>query len=319
MKPLVAFIVGPTACGKSDLAIEALEGLAEPAEILNCDSVQFFEDVDIGSAKPDRQDLKRVPHHLISHVPGGNEYSAGEFRRDALRILDDGAARRIKRWAAVGGSGFYVQALEKGMYPVPDVSEETRAALEREADEDLGKLFEELRLKDPDSALKILPADRYRITRAIGILRSDTQGRTLSGIKRDFESSLTRERPFTVGKFGLKIERDSLRARVAQRTRRMLEAGLIDEVQALRERGLAEWSPLHSVGYREVQDYLNGAITRDALEPAIVMSTMQLAKKQMTWFKRDAEIRWFDAELERKEALHAVREFLLRALTDVQP
>lgn len=312
--PLVLFIVGPTATGKSDLAVDIAEACARVStkvEIVNCDSVQFFAGVDIGAAKPDENLLRRAKHHLIGHVPLGGAYTAGDFRRDALQIIEEGPIRGVERFLAVGGSGFYVQALEKGMFEVPEVPEEVRERLEAEADAPGGleALYTELRDRDPEAAARISPRDRYRILRALEIIRSDPSGSTLSEIKKRFIES-AQEAPFTSAKIGLVLDRDVLRKRVRERASQMLKAGLIDEVKGLRAKGLKDWSPLKSVGYREVQAMLDGQIELKDLEDAIVTSTMQLAKKQMTWFKRDQSIQWFDALKERSKAVELGQKIL---------
>lgn len=304
-------IVGPTASGKSDLAVEAIETLPQPhPEIINCDSIQFFEAVEIGSAKPPPEALAKVPHHLIGHLPKGASYTAGDFRRDAINVIEERTQAGITRFVGVGGSGFYMQALEKGMFDVPQSSQDLRGELEAQADrEGLEILHAELLRRDPVAGTRIQAADRYRIIRALEILRGDSEGRTLSEIQASFEK-LRPKAPFEVVKVGLKRSRDVLREAVHQRTRRMLAAGFVNEVKALREEGLKDWSPLQSVGYKEVQAFLDGTLAEQELESAIVTSTMQLAKRQMTWFKRDPLIEWFDADNEWARALARVRELL---------
>jgi tRNA dimethylallyltransferase len=307
----LVFVVGPTACGKSDFAVQLAETCRQPApEIINCDSIQFFDGVEIGAAKPGRDLLARARHHLIGHVPLGGEYNAGDFRRDAIRVIDEGEARGVRSFLTVGGSGFYVQALEKGMYDVPPIREGEREALECEATESgLERLYQELQSRDPEAAEKIQPADRYRILRSLEILRSSTSGESLSAIRARFEASRPPS-PFRVSKIGLFRPRDVLREIVTLRTRKMLDSGLVGEVAELREKGLASWPPLKSVGYKETQDYLDGRLGFGELESAIVTSTMQLAKRQMTWFKRDPEIHWFDAQSQSQDALTYVRRLL---------
>lgn len=290
----VFFIVGPTASGKSDAAVAVAEQTG--AEIINCDSVQFFAGVEIGAAKPEPELLQRARHHLIGTVPIGADYNAGDFRRDALRVIAESGAGRF---VAVGGSGFYVQALEKGMYDVPEIAVGVREALEAEAcagPEGLTKLHQELHARDPLSAAKIDPNDRYRILRSLEVLRSHPS-ETLSEIRERFRAQEP-PRIFESAKAGLSCERPLLRERITLRTKRMLADGLIDEVRELRGRiramGLEDWAPLRSVGYSEVQDFLSGLRSREDLEAAIVTSTMQLAKRQMTWFKRDPATAWFD-------------------------
>lgn len=297
-RPRLLFVVGATATGKSDLAVAIAEKATAPApQIINCDSVQFFDGVEIGAAKPGPELLARARHHLVGHVPVGDDYTAGDFRRDALRLM---AENPLPSWLAVGGSGFYVQALEKGMYDVPEIPAGLREELESEAARPggLGRLYDELKTRDSDAAAKIAGADRYRILRALEILRAHP-AETLTEIRARF-ASLQPPAPFSAAKIGIYCSRERLRERVVGRTRAMLARGLIREVESLRaslkDQGLKDWAPLRSVGYNEVQKFLDGQLRRDELEPAIVTSTMQLAKRQMTWFKRDTQIEWFESE-----------------------
>lgn len=313
-RPLVVFVVGPTASGKSDFAVEA--ALRFGGEILNTDSVQIFASVDIGTAKPSEAERKGVPHHLLGVVPEGEPCTAGDFRRRALEVITHGAARGQMLFFAVGGSGFYIQALEKGMYPVPEVPDFIHETMLRDGErlaEDPGhreRLHAELASRDPESAREISPNDTYRLLRALEInrtLQAEIQGsasgtmsnardRTWSGIRRRFEEAGGEARPFDVLKIGLERERTVLRTSVESRVRRMLDRGLIEEVRALRARGLGAWAPMASVGYKETQDHLDGQLSRAALEDAIVTHTMQLAKRQMTWFRRDSGVTWFRAD-----------------------
>ena len=298
MKPKVLFVVGPTACGKSDFAVEAAEQIirttGRQVEIINCDSVQFIAEVNVGAAKPSAELMSRVPHHLIGHVPIERDYTAGMFRRDALEVITKAGQRGVELFIAVGGSGFYIQALEKGMYDVPTVPAEIHDALISEMEiRGPGSLHAELAARDPESAAKIKIQDRYRILRALEILRSHPEKVTLGDLKRRFAQNQS-DAPFTSLMVGLSCEREKLQSRIRQRTHGMLSSGLVEEVRNLYERGLRLRPALKSVGYREVGQYLNGELTAELLPKAITMSTMQLAKKQMTWFKRAAETRWFE-------------------------
>lgn len=303
MKPHLLFVVGSTATGKSDLAVEIseliLKRVSEQPELINCDSVSFFDKVQIGAAKPSADLLGRAVHHLIGHVKPMDKYTAGNFRREALKIIEREPARR---YIVVGGSGFYSQALEKGMYDVADPNPEMQAQLLREAEGDgIRKLYAELKARDPET--KIQAGDHYRTLRALEVLRQ-TPGQTMAEIKAEFDRHRPLS-PFTSSKIGLCRSRDVLRQKVTERTRKMIEQGLIEEVESLRAEGLSTWSPLSSVGYKEVQAYLDGKLPRAELEPLIVTSTMQLAKQQMTWFRRDPSIAWFDPDTEWAEAVAA--------------
>ena len=298
-KPLVIFVVGPTATGKSDFAVEAAESIG--GEIINTDSIQVYESVEIGTAKPPKEFFARVPHHLYSYVKEGETSTAGEYRRHALEIV---GASPEQTFFATGGSGFYVQAFEKGMYPVPEIPAIIRTKIDQDAESSgLAKLYDELRLRDSRYAAEISANDTYRIKRALEIVRflqgDLPQGqpdpeKTWSGIRDRFTAESAQSRPFRVLKIGLIRDRALIRKSVEQRTKKMLEAGFIDEVKALRAKGLSNWAPMLSVGYKEVQMHLDGQIAFADLAQEITTSTMQLVKRQTTWFRRDPEIKWFD-------------------------
>lgn len=287
--PLVVFIHGPTATGKTEIAVRAAELFG--GEIINCDSVQVYRSLDIGAAKPTARQLRCAPHHLIGHVEDGHVYTAGEYRRDALNVISSRASEGCDLFFVVGGSGFYSQALLKGLYPVPPSDPTIRTELQARLDaEGLEPLFEELERADPAYARKIGPNDRYRILRGLEVLR--TSGFTsMADVQGAFERQAP---PFRYAQIGLNHLRSRLRERIKLRTREMLSAGLVEETRSLVARGLGEWPALRSVGYKECCDFLRGSLAPGALETAIVQSTMQLAKRQMTWFRRDERIVWFD-------------------------
>jgi len=298
-KPLVVFVVGPTATGKSQVALQAAR--AWGGTIVNADSVQVYRSVDIGTAKPSPSDFASAKHVLFSFVEEGRTYTAGEYRRDALfEIVEANPSCPV--FFVVGGSGFYIRALEKGMYEAPEVRPETRARVDAdEQKQGLPKLFEELRMRDPKTAENISANDRYRIRRALEINREiqgeqpDSKQGTWSDLRESFAAS-NQESPFQAVKLGITRDRNELRHIVRERTQNMLKLGLIEEVKELMGRGLQNWAPMQSVGYRETQAYLAGAINKDVLLESIVTSTMQLAKRQMTWFRGDESVRWWSLD-----------------------
>ena len=287
MNPLV-FIVGPTGVGKTDLALKWAK--KDSAGILNCDSIQAYKELNIGSAKPDLKSRSFLPHYLFDEVSAPQVWTAGDFRKKSLKILKRELPHR--KIFAVGASGFYIQALEKGMYPVGPMPKIMAKKLEeRQNQEGLDSLYRELKKKDPETARQISPKDRYRIFRSLSLMESERK--TVSQIKKEFkEQSL----PWPYFKLGLNIPKEVLLKRVQKRAQNMLEKGLIKEVEGLLERGLRDWRPLNSVGYRETVLYLEGKIKKEQLAGCIVSRVMFLAKKQITWFKRDKSIKWLDGE-----------------------
>ncbi len=294
------FLVGPTASGKTSLAIDVAKKL--DAEIISADSVQFFSELKIGSARPTDRELSEVKHHLVGHISVADEYTAGDFARDAMKIIE---SHREKHFIVVGGSGFYIQALEKGMFPTERASEESQERLEKRVDDEgLEAVYRSLQLRDPEVARKIAVQDRYRIVRALEILETLPAEQTLSQMREDFEQQAKLRFPQrTVSTIGLQIERARLEPRVRLRTEQMLNDGLMGEVRDLVAKGFASRPALQSVGYKEVLQCLGGQLPESELLPMIVQGTLRLAKKQRTWFARAAETLWFDAEHGRDAAI----------------
>lgn len=294
----VIFLVGPTASGKSRLALEAAQEYN--AEILNADSIQTYKTVNIGSAKPSDEEQKLVRHHLINFVDEGDTYTAGRFRRDALKMLEERFQTGVKKIYVVGGSGFYIQALLRGLYPIPAIAPEIR---EKVKSTDKETLFKELKERDPDYALKISEHDTYRLQRSIEVIRQT--GKPFTEFKKGFQQE---KFPYTYKNVGIKIQKELLVKRIELRVQKMLKNGWIEETKELISRGLEKWHPMQSVGYKEVIDFLNGTLTKDDLIPEIVKSTTSLAKRQMTWFKRDPETFWFDCESQWQSAMNKLGE-----------
>jgi tRNA dimethylallyltransferase len=280
-------LTGPTAVGKTAIAIE-LAGLLN-LEIINADSVCFYRNFDIGSAKPSPEERKSVPHHLIDIADPDQTYPAAAFLKDCLSVLAEIHARK-KRALIVGGSGFYLKALRFGLWDAPPTSKDFRASIDARATEDL---FSELETLDPIHAAKIGVSDRYRIVRALEIL-------SLSGKKpSELEASMSRAPDPAFPLFVLDRDKEELSRRIEERVRGMLAAGFIEEVRSLREQHPGS-KTLLSAGYRQVIDFLDqkapaGRKLRAGeagLIDEIVLAHRRLAKQQRTWFKNAG----FDAE-----------------------
>ncbi len=283
------FVVGPTCSGKSHWA--QTEALKNGGEIVNADSVQIYKGLNIGSAKPTLEEFGLLPHHLYDLIDPSGLFTAGDYRRVGLEIIE----KRLPEAPlyVVGGSGFYLQALEFGMFEVAPIPGEITTQVQQLTDQ--GQLYSRLSALDPVSAQKISENDEYRLQRALEV--TINEGRPFSEIQKEFKSK--REAlgdRFNIKKIGLTGgDRTQLRERVAARTEKMLQGGLLEEVEGLIRKGFGETKALKSVGYKECVAFLAGRLTRAELAPAIVISTMQLAKRQMTWFKRDSEISWISA------------------------
>lgn len=286
--PLV-FIVGPTCTGKSAFAYQLSD--QHGFSVVNCDSVQIYKHIDIGSAKPSKQEMNQYKHYLYDFVDFPEEFTAGQYREKALSLIDSSAEPLI----FVGGSGFYIMALENGMYEVEEVSKEIVDQLQViiQTEGALG-LYKRIEQQDPEFAKTISEQDSYRCKRALGLMMQLNM--TMTMIKKQFSQQtekLKLKNPIV--KIGLDMDREVLRDLVRKRVESMLEQGLVDEVKRHIENGFINWAPLLSVGYKEVVESINHQWGRAQLEDEIVKNTMRLAKKQRTWFKRDKNIKWFDA------------------------
>lgn len=281
------FIMGPTGTGKSKFALEAAEKLG--AEIVNCDSVQCYSKVSIGAASPSAADLARVPHHLYGYVQAPQELTVGQYYRHFFSELHKISADKI---IVVGGTGFYFQALEKGLFDVAEVAPELKAEIEEwlSSEEGLKEAYAELIKLDPRAAEKISSQDAYRIGRAFELMRSENK--TLTQIQGEFQEKGW-PFPYPYAKMGLSLGREDLVPLIQRRTEKMIHEGLVDEVEGLLREGLRDWAPLRSVGYKETIQFIEEKKSLQWLREEICLRTLQLAKKQRTWFKRDAEAKWF--------------------------
>ena len=299
MNPLV-LIVGPTASGKSALGLELAREFN--GAILNCDSLQTYQRLDIGSAKPSKEEQRAAPHFLFDVLKPGEILTAGDFRSLALEVL----ARELPQGPVfgVGGSGFYIQALEKGMFDIPKPKPEAEAKIRAMP---AAELYPALRRLDPQYAEELNPNDLYRITRALIII--EDSGRSVTALKNSFQP---KPFPYPLLKMGLSPSREDLLPRVEARARKMIEDGLVAEVRALIREGFGEWPALKSVGYHECLKFLNGDIPESKLLPLIVEKTMQLSKKQRTWFKRDPGIHWLDPHNPLGKARELIENFRYR-------
>lgn len=286
--PILA-IVGPTASGKSALAVEVAERLA--TEIVSADSMQFYRGMEIGTAAPTQDELARVPHHFVGFLNPDEEFSAAAYEV-AARKLVAGLNARGKTAVVVGGSGLYVSALIDGLFPGPGKDEALRARLHEQA-EDAGadELYARLEKVDPVYADTINPNDLRRIVRALEVY--ELTGRPLSELHREHRETV---RPLKAVQIGLDWPRDELYARIDARVDLMLEQGLVDEVKRLIDEGYAaEIDRLRSLGYREIAAYLRGETTLDEALDLMKRNTRRYAKRQLTWFRADSRVQWLKA------------------------
>ncbi len=293
----VIFLTGPTASGKTDLALAIARRF--PCELISVDSAMVYRGMDIGTAKPDADTLRQVPHRLIDICDPAEAYSAARFRTDALREIE--AVQRSGRLPLlVGGTMLYFRALQQGLSDLPAADAALRARLEREAEE-LGwaALHARLARLDPAAAARIHPNDPQRIQRALEVC--ELTGRPLSELQRADE---TEPMPFDAVKLHiLPTDRADLHDRIEVRFHRMIDEGLLAEVEALHARGDLDPAlpALRAVGYRQLWQYLDGALDYRQAVQAAITATRQLAKRQMTWMRAERDAVVFPADGARSE------------------
>lgn len=284
------YIMGPTASGKTDLALALARRY--PAEVISVDSAQVYRGMDIGTAKPGADERAEVPHHLIDILDPAEAYSAARFREDALALI--GAIRgRGRLPLLVGGTMLYFRALRYGLAPLPAADRAVRERIEAQAARDgWPALHERLAARDPTTAARLHPNDQQRIERALEV--HELTGRPLSELVAEAEGEAP---PGPELRIALAPQRRAvLHERIEQRFRVMLDAGFIEEVRALRARGDLDLDcpSMRAVGYRQVWRYLDGEIDQDGLLDHGVIATRQFAKRQMTWLRREAGAGWYD-------------------------
>jgi tRNA dimethylallyltransferase len=313
-RPLAIALLGPTASGKTALALDWAARL--DTEIVSVDSALVYRRLDIGSAKPDAATLARIRHHLVDVREPHEVYSAADFANEALAAMRDISARgRVPILA--GGTGLYFEALFDGLAQMPAADPPLRARLRAEAQErGWPALHAELATVDPAAAARIHATDPQRIVRALEVFR--LTGEPISA----WQARATRTRfPFRVLRLVLcPRERSLLHARIEARFDAMLAAGFLDEVRALREDArLHEDLPaVRAVGYRQAWRHLAGDTDAAAFREQGIAATRQLAKRQLTWLRGRPELRWLDPAWDESELEHAFRQFLGRAAPRVE-
>ena len=299
--PPAIFLMGPTAAGKTDLALELARVL--PCDLISVDSALIYRGMDIGTAKPERAILDAFPHALIDIRDPAESYSAAEFRADALAAMAESTARgRIP--LLVGGTMLYYKALLEGLADMPSADLVIRAELEARAlAEGWEVLHRELAAVDPESAARIHPNDPQRLIRALEVYRlsglsmTEHRRRQAAG-NPDTGTSGAGQLPYTVAQLAIApAQRQVLHDRIAQRFRAMVEQGFVQEVEALRSRSdlHAGLPSIRAVGYRQMWEYLDGELSRDEMVERGIIATRQLAKRQFTWLRGWDDVYWLDS------------------------
>jgi tRNA dimethylallyltransferase len=296
--PLLVVIVGPTASGKTALSLHVAEQMQ--GEIVSCDSVAVYRELEIGTAKPSKEERLRVPHHLIDIAGPEELVTAGDYSRLARQAIGEIAAREHLP-IVVGGSGLYLRSLLEGLFPGPPRSEELRLRLrERARERGTEYLHKILRRIDPAAAQTIHANDVPKVVRALEV--SISARTPMTGLWQQGRDAL---QGFKILRIGLNPNREALYARINQRAREMFSAGLLEETRMLVDRyGPSAW-PLNSLGYKQAMQHLRGELL---LEQAIVAAQQghrNYAKRQMTWFRREPEVHWItefgsDSEVQKR-------------------
>ncbi len=297
MKPLLVVVCGPTASGKTALAIRIAEEFG--AEIISADSRQVYRELPIGSAAPTQEERLSVPHHLVGNVSIHEPYNAGRFAEEARKILD-GLFEKSPIQLIAGGTGLYIKALVDGMDDLPEVPEEIRTRyMQRLEAEGLVKLQEELKHRDPEYAAEADLANKARVLRALELIES-------SGTKySELRKGRKRDKPFEVVYLMPALEREVLYARINARAIAMLNGGWIEEAESLK--AFRELKALQTIGYPEIFAMLDGKLSKDECLAHIQQATRRYAKRQLTWFRNQTEVKEVNANATRDEVRAVVK------------
>lgn len=287
-RPRIVVIAGPTAAGKSGAAME-LAGLFE-AEIVNADSMQVYRYLDIGTAKPTQAERNAVRHHVIDILYPDEEFSAALYREAAQGAIA-GVEARGTRAMVVGGTGLYIKALTSGLIKGGEADPTIRQRLQEEAQAGgREQLYQRLKDADPATAERLHPHDTYRVIRALEVY--ERTGRPISTLRK---KHLFKEGPYQCLKIGLQVEREELYDRIDARVDEMIKQGLKEEVVCILEMGYApSLKALQSLGYKQIIHHLQGAYDLAEAVRLIKRDTRRYARRQLTWFKGDSEIRWIE-------------------------
>jgi tRNA dimethylallyltransferase len=298
LKTLIV-IVGPTAIGKTALAIKLAQFYR--SEIISADSRQFFKEMLIGTAKPTTKELADAPHHFIDSHSIKTLFSVGDFEIHALQVMDE-LFKKHNVLLMVGGSGLYIDAVCKGLDELPEIDLNIRAQLNQQlANEGIEIIKKQLLELDPEYFEKVDQSNPQRMIRGLEVVLST--GKKLSS----FLTASKKERPFNIIKIGLNTDRAFIYERINNRVDLMMEAGLLKEVEELLP--YRQYNALNTVGYSELFDYIDGKTDLSSAVAMIKQNTRRFAKRQLTWFKRDESITWFEPNKEKEILNYLVSKF----------
>jgi tRNA dimethylallyltransferase len=304
--PLVVILLGPTGSGKTALSLELAERFN--GEVVSCDSVAVYRGMELGTAKPTQEERAQVPHHLIDVTTPDKAFTAGEYSRLARKALQEIRAREHMP-IVTGGTGLYLRALTEGLFAGPARQEELRDRLRRSAERRGGEWIHELlRRLDAATAERIHPNDTAKVIRAIEVCVAARRPMS-SLIRNDGKNPL---QGFRLLRIGLNPPRAALYARLNQRCAAMFAAGLVEETRGLQER-YGQVKPLDSLGYRQARGVLDGTLSVDEAVRAAQQGHRNYAKRQMTWFRREPEVRWIAGFGDETETVRAATTLVERA------
>ena len=301
----VIVIVGPTSSGKTALSIKIAEKLK--SEIISADSRQIYKFLDIGTAKPSEEELKKAKHHFISTLNPDKNFNVSEFEIESIKIISRMHSQQ-KIPLVVGGSGLYIKALVDGIFNTVDVDEELREKLMHQRKiHGNDYLYNKLKEVDPVSASKMLPQNYKRIIRALEV--HHLTGKPIWMLQNEYK----REINFEFNQYGLNWKRKVLYENIEKRVDEMIESGLVEELKGVLEKGFdKKLNALNTVGYKEIISYLDGEISLERATELIKRNTRRFAKRQLTWFNKDERINWIN--IEKPEDLNSAADIILSAV-----
>lgn len=303
-KPKLIVVLGPTAVGKSVVGIDIAKRLG--GEIINADSLQVYKYLNIGTAKPTSQELSDITHHLIDIVSPDEDFNAGIFRSTAADTIEE-LDKENKNIILVGGTYLYVKTLLSGLIESLPANKEIRENIKKlRLTFGLRYVYDRLKELDPEAASKIHPNDYVRAERALEVNYLTGQKMSEFQSKHNFE-----DQDYSYFKIGIFLEREKLRDRIDKRVDKMIDEGLVDEVKELREMGYStDLKPMQSIGYKEINQYLDEEIDLDEAIELIKRNTKRFAKRQMTWLRKDDDINWFQKDNDFNQILVKTQQFL---------
>lgn len=302
IKPKVIVICGPTASGKTALSIELAKKI--DGEIISADSMQIYEDMDIGTAKPSKEETDGIPHHLIGYVSPEERYSVARYKKDAIKKIDE-VVQRGKYPIIVGGTGLYVDSLVNWVeYDDIKIDLKYRGKLEKLAEEQgLEFVYDKAMQVDPEAMKKISKNDKKRIFRVLEIYNATGKTKTEQEIE-----SRKKENPYNFKIFGINMEREKLYERINLRVDIMIKQGLVQEVESIIKKYKGFPTAMQALGYKEVHEYLKGEVNEEEMIEKIKRESRRYAKRQITWFKRNENIIWLDGLNDRQNNIKIILE-----------